>query len=90
MLYTGRPFGARLRGLFLIPRPGLPAALGQFCSPRAGSKEHRNINPHLRHAQGWSSGISTLAGNINPLFCILCTLGWCRSVMTMGIWLLGA
>lgn len=53
MLHSSRPFRVRLRGLFLIPCPGLPAAAGQSCSPQAGSKEHWNINPHRRGARGW-------------------------------------
>lgn len=35
MLYTSRPFRARLRGLFLIPWPEHAAAVGQCCSLRA-------------------------------------------------------
>lgn len=33
MLHVGRPFGARLRGVFLIPQPGLPAAAGPILLP---------------------------------------------------------
>lgn len=88
MLHASRPFRARLRGLFLIPRPGLAAGVGLSCSLRAQTSIPTTtmlragapvLPPFL---EIYSRGCASCAA--------LCTLRWCGSVVTSGIWLLGA
>lgn len=88
MLHASRPFRGRLRGLFLIPWPGLAAAVGQSCSLRAQTPM---LTTRMLRAAALLFPPFLEVSSLGCASCAaLCTLRWCGGVVASGIWLLGA
>lgn len=75
MLHTSRPFRARLEGFISNPLATTCSSCVSILLP-----EGSNINPHHHNAQGWSSAVHSLPGNVFPVLP-------CAPLCGVGLWL---